>query len=174
MSSEGCSGEQRLCKSLVGWAGQGLRAEDTDLWRRQLLHGCFRPGEAGLFQALFSTAKWNNSCQSLNTHSLCIMPIPLLRYIQEDWDKEIYNKLYPRQEMQPPCKTGSYSWVPIELFLISIWVLSCFYDEAFPCLPLEKHTPDDSTDRLCILLCHEAVVCLYASVTKHLYFSICI
>lgn len=130
------------------------------------------PQRRGCFKLCFLQQNGVTPIESKHTFPLHTTT-PLLHYTQEDWGREMYDKIPPSQAMHPPRKTESCSWIPAELFHCKYVVLSCLCAEAFPCRPPEGHTPGESTDWLCILLGHEAMVCLYASVTKHLYFAIC-
>lgn len=81
MSSGDCSTEQRLWKSSVGSAGKGLVAEDTAVssFSKAALNTWGCAIKSFVFYNKMEWLLW-----SLNTHSLCITPTPLLHDIQED------------------------------------------------------------------------------------------
>lgn len=67
LSSVRHPGEEGALKGNSLWAEQA-RAHSRG--HSSVEEGCFRPSEAGLFQAVFSTTKWSNPIESKHTFPL--------------------------------------------------------------------------------------------------------
>lgn len=77
--------------------------------------------------------------------------------------------------MQPRCKMGSYSWIPIELFLISMWFSVGFILKLIPASNVwSTHRMFLQINPASSFAVMKPQCVFYASVTKHLCSAICI